>query len=71
VTYGRQSGRLVPCAVSPHHGHRPALEDCPYCDPIAAEDPCDYRLPRCVLCYALVDKGETICNNCFPQGVYP
>jgi hypothetical protein len=70
VTYGRQSGRLVPCAASPHHGHRPESEDCIYCEraPVL-EDPCDYRLPRCVLCYALVDKTELICPTC--QGVYP
>jgi hypothetical protein len=30
---GPQTARLVPCAKSPHHGHRPENELCPLCPP--------------------------------------
>ena len=36
--HGAQNGRLVPCSVSKRHGHYPAGESCPHCEPAPAEN---------------------------------
>lgn len=33
---GAQNGTLVPCRVSKNHGHYPAGEQCPLCEPASA-----------------------------------
>lgn len=33
---GAQNGTLVPCRVSRNHGHYPAGEQCPLCEPTSA-----------------------------------
>ncbi len=36
---GPQSGKLVPCSASKHHGHHPERESCPECPPVSEELP--------------------------------
>ena len=75
MTYGRQGGHLAPCSKSPHHGHVPAFEDCPWCPPAPADIGTMDTLPPpsttgCCICgAATVNPSDYFCPICDPYYV--
>jgi hypothetical protein len=70
MTYGRQEGHLAPCTKSPHHGHYPVWEDCPYCPTPTADIGTMDTLPPpsmtgCIFCgAATVNPTDYVCPSC-------